>query len=69
VSYWWIAFWLIEGAIAVYLISQHFSNKRPTSMDVAMGDEIGNLILVAFGILLSVVAFTIFAWQHFRFSP
>ncbi len=68
-SIWLIAFWVIEGAIAVYLISQHFSNKRPTSMDVAMGDEIGNLVLVGFGVLLGLVAFAIFAWHHFRFSP
>jgi hypothetical protein len=65
-SYWWIAFLVIEGATAVYLGAQHFSNKRPTSMDVAIGDEIGNILLVLLAMAIAVVAFAIFAWRHFR---
>lgn len=68
-SAWWWAFWIIEAAIAVYLLGQRFANKRPTSMDVAIGDEIGNLLLIILGMGLAAIVWAIYLWRHLRFAP
>jgi hypothetical protein len=37
------------------------------SADEDIGNELGKGCLILAGILIAVVAFTIYAWHHFRF--
>lgn len=66
-SYWWIAFWLIEAAlIGAVVVSKIF--HKPSSADVEIGEEIGNMLLIGFAIVIGVIAFLIYAWHHIHFG-
>lgn len=71
-SAWWIAFWLLEAVlIGVVVVPKFVLRKDRPSGDAGdqIADEIGSMLFIGLAILIAVVAFTIFAWHHFRFAP
>ena len=64
----WILFWALEALGAAVLLVTRFKNKQPTSMDVAMGDEIGNAVIALLMLAVAAIGAIVFAWHHFRFS-
>jgi hypothetical protein len=67
-NFWWILFAGVEILILGTLaISKIF--HKPSSADVEIGETIGNGLLIGAAVLLALIAFTIFAWHHFRFAP
>lgn len=70
-SNWWIAFIVVEivllGTMAFNKIQA--ARRGPTSADVSMIDGIANVVLVGLAVAFALVAFTVFAWHHFRFAP
>lgn len=70
-SNWWLAFIVVEllllGAVVVNKVQA--ARRGPTSADVSMIDGFANVVLGGLAVAFALIAFTAFAWHHFRFAP
>jgi hypothetical protein len=65
---WTCAFWVFEASIvAVIVVTTWRSRAKYQSVDVAIGNEIGNFLLGIIGGVVAVIAGLVYVWHHFRF--